>query len=845
MTRVQLLRTMLTALAALALAGAAQAQQVYWDSPRPLGAGQRTALDLVFADSEPVGRITPPTVDGLTVLGPPSQQSSVSIINGQRSSSMTLSFPVRAEREGALRLPAFEVQTSAGPATVDTLALDVGPATLPGRGAGTKLSDAVQARLTPTNMTPYAGEVFDVDLTIALSGGRSGQVEGTPNWSPTGASAEAWSAGQAAAGGSAVRFRTRASVPAAGRIELAPARQDVQIESARERNDPFAGLGGRFGGADFFDSFFARTQMTGATVESNAVQLDVQPLPEPAPAGFSGAVGQFALESTVTPAAPKTGDPITWTVSLKGSGNWPSVSLPARAVPNQVRALQPKLHKEFAAGALFDGQVSEDLVLVPNEPGDLALAPISFVYFNPASGAYETATAQPPTLHITGAPIAQPALPQSAAVASSAQSAAASASAAAPAPALLPRDPLRGAANAYAPLTWTDLRAVLLAPFALLAAYWLALAVRRARQRDPRRARRLALEQLRVLIDQARSATTAEARVAALLAWQHAAAKALNVDLAAPTAVQLRSVGGEPWVEIWAGSERALYARGHALPNGWAERALALCTRRRRFTLNPLRVFRTQQLFPKAATAALLLACLAARADADGLERYGEGDFAGARAEFLAAAQAAPSDWIARYNLGLADAQLGHDGRALGETLSALAHAPSSPAVRWNAAAFAARVPGLDGRAAAVLASDFVTALPPAGWQALLVLAAVLFCSGAALWLRRRYAARGRAGVWSAALIGAGVLCALASTIALQRYGALADPNAALVAQTTVLRSVPTDAEAPGQQRPLAAGALVLAQRDFLGWVQITLPSGETGWLRDADLVPLYGAPRA
>ncbi|MGH7787144.1 MAG: hypothetical protein ACRERC_09790, partial [Candidatus Binatia bacterium] len=377
-----------------------------------------------------------------------------------------------------------------------------------------------------------------------------------------------------------------------------------------------------------------------------------------------------------------------------------------------------------------------------------------------------------------------------------------------------------------------------------LAAYWLALAVRRARQRDPRRARRLALKLLRSLVEQAHSAATAEARVTALLAWQQAAAIALGIDLAAPTAGQLRSVGGEDWVEVWAGSERGLYGRGHALPSGWAAHALALCTRRRRLRLNPPRAVRTQQLFPKAATAALLLACLAGRAGADGLEQYGAGDFAGARAEFLAAAQAQPSDWIARYNLGLAEAQQGHDGRALGQTLAAFAHAPSSPAVGWNAQAFAARLPGLDGRVAAVLASDFVAALPPAGWQALLVLGALLLCGGAAGGLQRRYTDR-RAGVWAVALIGAGVLCTVAATIALQRYGTLADPNAALVAQTTVLRSVPTDAEAPAQQRPLAAGALVIAQRDFLGWVQIALPSGESGWLRDADLVPLYGAPRA
>src|SRR4030095_9259320 len=103
------------------------------------------------------------------------------------------------------------------------------------------------------------------------------------------------------------------------------------------------------------------------------------------------------------------GEPITWTLTLSGTGNWPGgVVLPARAVPNDFRTLQPKQHKEFADGQEFSGQLSEDLVLVPNTPGDYHLSPVRFVYFDPAKGKYQTVEAQPPVLHITGAPIGAP-----------------------------------------------------------------------------------------------------------------------------------------------------------------------------------------------------------------------------------------------------------------------------------------------------------------------------------------------------------------------------------------------------------------------------------------------------
>jgi hypothetical protein len=62
-----------------------------------------------------------------------------------------------------------------------------------------------------------------------------------------------------------------------------------------------------------------------------------------------------------------------------------------------------------------------------------------------------------------------------------------------------------------------------------------------------------------------------------------------------------------------------------------------------------------------------------------------------------------------------------------------------------------------------------------------------------------------------------------------------------VIARATVLRSVPTDAENTQQQTPLAAGMVVMMQKDFLGWVKIARGNGETGWLRRADVVPLYG----
>jgi hypothetical protein len=857
MTGRQLVRTvrmmLASAIVTIALASAAHAQQVYWDAPDALGAGQRNPLSLVFSDTVPAGRVVPPQVDGLTVLGSPSEQSSTTIVNGRRTSRLTITFPVRAEHEGTLTIPPFQVETSAGPRTVAPVTLQVGAATLPGsgrHGSGAKVADIVEARLTPTNMTPYAGEVFDVDATIGLTGGRGGQVIGTPSWDKSGLISEPWGEGKSVStrNGSGVRFHTRAVAPQPGRIEVAPIRQEVEIETGRTQGDPFEGFGNAFGGAlrkfggsNLLDSFFSRAQTTSATVQSNAAQLDVRPLP-PAPPGFSGAVGQFELSSHMVPEHPATGEPITWTLTLQGTGNWSAVNLPARAVPTDFRTLQPKEHKEFADGALFTGSASEDLVLVPDRPGDYALEPVRFTYFDPAAGQYRTVEARPPTLHITGAPIApQPAAaPQPIAAAHAAPAVAADRSASAP----LPHDPLRGNATGLTPIPARVLARLAALPAVLLVVYWLGLAVQHARRNDPRRPQRDAFRALADRVAHVRLATTAGERIKALLAWQRTAAVALGLDRAAATAQQLTDAR---WAEVWAGSEQALFGRAHELPRGWCDRALALCTRTRRPRFNPLRALSVRHLIPKAAAAALLLALAAAPARAgDGVDAYVAGDFNAAREQLLARVTDAPADWIARYNLGLAEAQRGDAPRALGETLAAFVQAPRHADVRWNTAAFAARVPGFDRAAAALLAAPaLVTAVSPASWQMLVGSGALLFSIGGALAVRRRYrTVRGRAWLAPALLVLGGVLTA-GSALALRAYGTLGDPRAAVVAGQPVLRSVPTDAETAQQQKPLPAGTLVVVEQDFLGWVKVGLRDGETGWVRHGDLVPLYAAPSA
>src|SRR5690606_19933083 len=111
----------------------------------------------------------------------------------------------------------------------------------------------------------------------------------------------------------------------------------------------------------------------------------------------------------------------------------------------------PDAKREIPADKLFDGSISEDVVLIPTAEGTYTLPGAVFTYFDPSAGQYRTVTTPDTELVVEGSSLAAPPLPPP--PAGSADSTTGSAGSAAPPPAIrttpapespaaLPRDPL-------------------------------------------------------------------------------------------------------------------------------------------------------------------------------------------------------------------------------------------------------------------------------------------------------------------------------------------------------------------------------------------------------------------
>lgn len=834
----------------LSAAGSVQAQTARWMPDRgSLGIGQSAELQLILEGCAPQGVPNLPSVPGLSLEFAGSSASMMSTNFSAMSHRYTLTYIARAAQRGTVKIPGFEVRTDRGNVRVPPAEFEVGDATV-GQN-GTPLERIVQSRFQLPAQSVWAGEVFPLTYTLSINRGYNANAVPTIEWSPAPLLVEEWAKpelAEALVNGEArlnVNYRTRALVKAPGTVPLKPAQQLVNLQT---------------GSATF--GLFARPTMEQFAITTVDASVTVKPLPPQAPPEFSGAVGQFALTSKVVPVTAAVGEPITWTLELSGTGNWPDITgLPPRTVSRDFRVVQPQPKRSTKENTLFDGTLTEDVVLIPTKAGTYTLGPIRWTYFDPKTGAYRTIDTEKVTLTVTGAaptavpPPTSPVDPSKAAKDTPGTPSGGSLRAPPPAPALALRDPLSGEATALIPLGWQPVILSSVAASGGILVVWLTLALGRARRTDPYRHRRDASERLRRTVEAIATTRDPKEQRNLLAAWRRDTLTLLGLPASTPSAEilakKIASTGPtSEWPKLWREADRALFGSRAALPDDWPTRARAAAAAQRVPAFSPVTALHPQNFLPCLLVLGLLiaLASSAPAATPNGRTAYDQGQFPAAEKTWRERLTHEPTDWTARHNLSLALAQQDRWPEAAALATAAFVQRPDSEPVRWQLVLALQRA----GYTPAEIA-PFVTGHPlrylaqwasPGLWKIGVIasswLGAVAFC----LWLARRFGAGPR---WlhrlSLPCLVLAVAGASASLVSLKLFGLLAEENAAVVWHASVLRSIPTEADVSQKTTPVAAGSVVRIEKPFLGWRRIAFKNGQTGWIDAKDLIPVWRAP--
>ncbi len=367
-------------------------------SPNPMIAGETAQLQIT-SDSEQPELKKLPEIAGVQWMGGAQRSKSVQIINWKQSVRATTTYFFTATRPGAYSIPALEVtvggavEKTTGPVP---FAVEEGRAAVDSGSGGTStisMDKAVRGEFRLEKPAAsgrwFVGQELEavLDVLVAESIFRGGSLPAlelenaraaAPRRQEGQSKFEQHTEGRVIRDGipfKIFRFPVRV-IPLAPGLVSGVATMTVKLRAETEsRRDP---RGGQFDNP-IFDDFFQRENVLDRQVTAalNPVTVEAVPTP-PAEAGyFLGLCGKWDLSLGATPAELPQGDPLTLTLTIKGSGNLETLNPPKLDLPG-FRLYEPEMKKGADSATIT-------WVVLPLRM-DSALPKLTFCTFSPETG---------------------------------------------------------------------------------------------------------------------------------------------------------------------------------------------------------------------------------------------------------------------------------------------------------------------------------------------------------------------------------------------------------------------------------------------------------------------------
>ncbi len=139
--------------------------------------------------------------------------------------------------------------------------------------------------------------------------------------------------------------------------------------------------------------FFGFSQSKSITLKSKPVNIAVSDLPKvPTGLNFSGAVGQFDINTKLNPKTVKAGETATLTITISGTGNLNQMNNPEFPPVTNLKVLGPESENKK------DGNKANQITRIfryaflPQDEGLYSIPAIEFIYFDPVQKKYVNKT---------------------------------------------------------------------------------------------------------------------------------------------------------------------------------------------------------------------------------------------------------------------------------------------------------------------------------------------------------------------------------------------------------------------------------------------------------------------
>jgi hypothetical protein len=330
-------------------------------------------------DSDP----TPPDLDDFAVFLSSGTSTSMQIVNGRTTVSITLQYRYQAIKEGTFDIGPVEVSAGGKVLRTDPLAITISsspPASQPGAGDAAGGGEEIAPEDLFVVAEVSRRSVFENEpVIVEYQQQSSPQVEQVVRDGVQYATAV---------------IRKVALFPTGPGIKtIEPLSIEAQVQVQRRSRDPFD---------DFFRSPFA--SRVAVVVASEPVEIDVRALPENGrPRDFSGLVGDFDIAATIDNTRAVTNEALTYRVRIGGQGNVRTMPEPEIDFPSGFEVYPPDVTEQVdRVGDSISGSKEYEYVLIPRTPGSRTIPAVQIDYFDVNSGTYATVATQPIDIEVTG-----------------------------------------------------------------------------------------------------------------------------------------------------------------------------------------------------------------------------------------------------------------------------------------------------------------------------------------------------------------------------------------------------------------------------------------------------------
>jgi len=365
-------------------------------------------------DISNIRNFSPPSLSDFYVLSGPNQSTSVQIINGAVSGSLSYSYYLRPKKTGKYTIGAASVSFLGNTYSSKPIKIEIVKGTNRPRQktnnsrnnvSNEEIAKNIFIRAIVNKRKVYLGEQVTVtyklytrvSIAAQMSISKLPQYKGF--WSEELNTPNNISFTTEVLNGKRYRvglLKKAALFPSqTGKLAITPFELNIPIRIKGQRR-----TGNIFD--DFFNDPFDQGQMINYNAKSNAVKITVLPLPDKnVPASFKGAVGDFTMNTSIDKTSLQTNETATIKIYIKGTGNIKLLNIPEIKIPNGIDKYEPKLTEKINRSGVISGMKNAEYVFIPRTPGRKEIAPIRFSYFNPAKKKYITLSSKKFTLKVS------------------------------------------------------------------------------------------------------------------------------------------------------------------------------------------------------------------------------------------------------------------------------------------------------------------------------------------------------------------------------------------------------------------------------------------------------------